>query len=1160
MQNAAGTTLLNSASGEEIEFRENNNTKMILKGGKVGIGTASPDQALSVIGVVRAASAADELEYTEIVHDGSDGYINTVGDGNLEFRHDGNVKMTLTSGGNLGIGTTSPTATLDIQGNLAIDGDTGAGTGTISDVTASVVTGLGTVFSSEFSVGDILIAGSNQGTVTAIGSDTELTVGTDALDSTVAASSFTIGKKTVIENSNVGIGTTAPNVLLQLGPTISHKGNYDFSSTTLLLNSTTDNGGNSPNDTESVLTLVREGINNQAYGNMADFRLGRYENSGSNARSQLDILLTDSNFAAFNVMSLRSNGNVGIGTTAPNQALSVIGTVRAANAADELEYTEITHDGGNGYINTVGDGDLEFRHDGSAKMSLSSDGKLGIGITPPLDTLDINGDLRVRGADIKDAGGTVRLTLSDAGDLDLKRDDGTTALAISPDGNITLHAPATSNNLNGLILKTSDNAFNQGIAFQNSGDSYTWYIHRQDVGSNDASLVFAGGNANADVTSLTARLVIDENGKVGIGTASPGQALSVIGVVRAASAADELEYTEIAHGGANGYINTVGVGNLDFRHDGVDKMTLTPGGNLGIGTTAPLAKLAVNGGVHVGGDSDPGDDNLQVDGLLDFGSTARQMIHLWGGEDYGIGVQGGTQYFRTGGNFAWFKGGSHAASAFDAGGGTVQMVIDDGKVGIGTTSPDRALSVIGTVRAATAADELEYTEIAHDGTNGFINTVGDGNLNFRHDQINKMTLTSAGNLGISDTSPEVELSVVGTLRAGKSKSKYVSLYHGNTNGIIDTVGGGGGLFFSIDGSNKMSLTREAKLGIGTTSPAATLDIRGNLVMDGDIGAGTGNIASVASSVVTGSGTLFLAEFSVGDIIFAGDKQGTVTDISSDLGLTVDTGALNGTAANTSFTIGKSTVIENSNVGIGTTTPGEALSVIGIVRAANAANELEYTEIGHGSNNGYINTVGDGKLNFCHDGSTKMTLTSSGWVGIGINTPEVPLHIDDRAMSTTVSYGGGSHHWSLACEGDALAKVWLTHSDARVKQNPQPLDSQHALEVINRLNLVDYEHIPEYQEGGKGRGVYAQELLDILPDAVCSFPKVDLDNGETIKDFLTVSYDWIFVTGMAAIQELDKQNRQLQEEKNSLVEKVDTLQQGYDELKAEMMAIRGLLDG
>jgi hypothetical protein len=38
------------------------------------------------------------------------------------------------------------------------------------------------------------------------------------------------------------------------------------------------------------------------------------------------------------------------------------------------------------------------------------------------------------------------------------------------------------------------------------------------------------------------------------------------------------------------------------------------GANVGIGSTAPLSKLAINGGLHVGGDSDAGDNNLLVDG------------------------------------------------------------------------------------------------------------------------------------------------------------------------------------------------------------------------------------------------------------------------------------------------------------------------------------------------------------------------------------------------------------------------------------------------------------------------------------------------------------------------------------------------------------------
>lgn len=43
------------------------------------------------------------------------------------------------------------------------------------------------------------------------------------------------------------------------------------------------------------------------------------------------------------------------------------------------------------------------------------------------------------------------------------------------------------------------------------------------------------------------------------------------------------------------------------------------GGNIGIGTIIPSARLAINGGLHIGGDSDPGDDNLLVDGNIATG-------------------------------------------------------------------------------------------------------------------------------------------------------------------------------------------------------------------------------------------------------------------------------------------------------------------------------------------------------------------------------------------------------------------------------------------------------------------------------------------------------------------------------------------------------------
>jgi len=110
--------------------------------------------------------------------------------------------------------------------------------------------------------------------------------------------------------------------------------------------------------------------------------------------------------------------------------------------------------------------------------------------------------------------------------------------------------------------------------------------------------------------------------KVGIGTTSPGSKLSVIGTVRAAHDTAETEYIEITHGGSNGYINTVGDGNLDFRHDGDTKMSLSDAGD-----------LDVDGGVNVGGD-------ISWSGhLMNMTVTAEKSVFIFGKEEGEDGVK-----------------------------------------------------------------------------------------------------------------------------------------------------------------------------------------------------------------------------------------------------------------------------------------------------------------------------------------------------------------------------------------------------------------------------------------------------------------------------------------------------------------------------------------
>lgn len=66
-----------------------------------------------------------------------------------------------------------------------------------------------------------------------------------------------------------------------------------------------------------------------------------------------------------------------------------------------------------------------------------------------------------------------------------------------------------------------------------------------------------------------------------------------------------------------------------------------------------------------------------MSGVLDFGTTTRQMLDLWS-THYTIGVQSAIEYFRSDYGFAWYQGGTHSDTKYDSGGGAILMQLDPG--------------------------------------------------------------------------------------------------------------------------------------------------------------------------------------------------------------------------------------------------------------------------------------------------------------------------------------------------------------------------------------------------------------------------------------------------------------------------------------------------
>lgn len=144
--------------------------------------------------------------------------------------------------------------------------------------------------------------------------------------------------------------------------------------------------------------------------------------------------------------------------------------------------------------------------------------------------------------------------------------------------------------------------------------------------------------------------------------------------------------------------------------------------------------------------------------------------------------------------------------------------------------------------------------------------------------------------------------------------------------------------------------------------------------------------------------------------------------------------------------------------------------------------------------------------------------------------------------------------SLVVHGNLKVSGHIVHpSDSRAKQEIGELDTSQQLQNVKRIRVVKYRYDPDFaahhglinvpavhstkysKENEQSNasteqsnvidvidtGVIAQEIREVLPDAVQETGSVLLPNGEVIDNFLVVNKDRIYMENIGAVKELCK---------------------------------------
>jgi len=527
-----------------------------------------------------------------------------------------------------------------------------------------------------------------------------------------------------------------------------------------------------------------------------------------------------------------ASGNVGIGTTKPSndQGWNTVLDVKGNNNAKILVTTNdssiktgiFSHAGyGGGFLGTESNHNLHLVTGYTPKLSILTNGNVGIGNTDPSAKLHIAGDFKL----VDGTQGAGKILTSDANGKASWQNIPVTTTTWSSNGNnlynssagnvgIGTNTPSTKLHIAG-DFKLVDGTQGAGkILTSDANGKASW----QNIPVTTTTWSSNGNN-----------LYNSSGGNVGIGTSTPSndQGWEKVLDVKGNNNAKILVTTNdssiktgiFSHAGyGGGFLGTESNHNLHLVTGYTPKLSILTNGNVGIGNTDPSHKLEIIG-----------NDNVAA-----FSSTgSNAYIRLWANAAGGINER-----------VEFTNRGNGKATIWTPGAGDALVVNRNGNIGIGNSEPSAKLHIAGDfklVDGTQGAGKILTSDSNGKASWQNIPSIGISATGGWLSNGNNLYNSNTGNVGIGTSTPSNDQGWEKVLDVkGNNNAKILVTTNDSSikTGIFSHAGFGGGFLGTESNHNlhlvtgyipKLTILTNGNVGIGTTNPVAKLTVEGNIL-------------------------------------------------------------------------------------------------------------------------------------------------------------------------------------------------------------------------------------------------------------------------------------------------------------------------------------------